>query len=129
MIVNSRNQVLLGLRKNRPAEGFWFVPGGRILKNESLKDAFERLTISELGHKFALNQAKLQGPYDHFYHDSIFGEYPSTHYVAIAYRLEVDDFQFLPDQQHSAYKWFDINDLILDKHVHQNTKNYFSFKG
>src|SRR3954466_13792753 len=26
--------VLVGLRTNAPAKGFWFVPGGRIRKNE-----------------------------------------------------------------------------------------------
>jgi colanic acid biosynthesis protein WcaH len=36
IVENRRNQVLLGLRKNEPAKGFWFVPGGRILKNERI---------------------------------------------------------------------------------------------
>ena len=31
---NERDEVLLGQRKNRPAQGIWFVPGGRIRKNE-----------------------------------------------------------------------------------------------
>ncbi|WP_338062250.1 NUDIX domain-containing protein [Vibrio variabilis] len=48
LIENSKGQVLLGLRNNRPAQGFWFVPGGRILKNEKLDDAFMRLCQEEL---------------------------------------------------------------------------------
>ena len=31
--------VLVGLRTNRPAQGSWFVPGGRIYKNERVAEA------------------------------------------------------------------------------------------
>ncbi|NMU26793.1 NUDIX domain-containing protein, partial [Vibrio parahaemolyticus] len=49
VIENAQGQTLLGLRNNRPAQGFWFVPGGRVLKGESLKDAFLRLCQDEVG--------------------------------------------------------------------------------
>jgi colanic acid biosynthesis protein WcaH len=49
IIKNNLDQVLLGLRNNEPAKGFWFVPGGRILKNELIAEAFERITEEELG--------------------------------------------------------------------------------
>ena len=39
VIRNARDEVLLGLRKNEPAKGCYFVPGGMILKNERLADA------------------------------------------------------------------------------------------
>ena len=32
IIENDYGQVLLGLRTNEPAKGYWFVPGGRIQK-------------------------------------------------------------------------------------------------
>ena len=48
VVINPDGQALLGQRLNRPAKGFWFVPGGRILKNESLGNAFKRLTLEEL---------------------------------------------------------------------------------
>ena len=44
VVENEHGELLFGLRNNRPARGFWFVPGGRILKNETLDAAFERLT-------------------------------------------------------------------------------------
>ncbi len=49
IVRNKRDQVLLGLRTNRPAQGFWFVPGGRICKDETFEQAFVRLTEMELG--------------------------------------------------------------------------------
>ena len=45
IVENDRNEVLLGFRKNEPAKNYWFVPGGRILKNERIAEAFE---ISEM---------------------------------------------------------------------------------
>ena len=49
IIRNSQEQVLLGLRNNRPTQGYWFVPGGRIQKDERLENAFRRLVSVELG--------------------------------------------------------------------------------
>ncbi|AIF61170.1 colanic acid biosynthesis protein WcaH [Escherichia coli B7A] len=46
---NSRGEFLLGKRTNRPAQGYWFVPGGRVQKDETLEAAFERLTMAETG--------------------------------------------------------------------------------
>ena len=37
VVENEKGEILFGLRKNRPAKDYWFVPGGRILKNETLK--------------------------------------------------------------------------------------------
>ena len=55
VIKNKQGQTLLGERLNKPAQGFWFVPGGRILKDESLADAFKRLATEELGQSFKLD--------------------------------------------------------------------------
>lgn len=127
VVKNKHGQALLGQRLNRPAKGFWFVPGGRILKNESLADAFKRLTLEELGQEFSIDQANLLGPYDHFYQDNVFGDAFSTHYVAIAYVLTLETkLKQLPvNIQHDTYQWLDIETLLLDANVHQNTKNYF----
>jgi 8-oxo-dGTP pyrophosphatase MutT (NUDIX family) len=50
IIRNARDEVLLGLRKNEPAKGRYFVPGGVILKNERLAEAFARLIKNETDH-------------------------------------------------------------------------------
>lgn len=36
IVRNKRDQVLLGLRTNRPAQGFWFVPGGVFVRTKRL---------------------------------------------------------------------------------------------
>lgn len=125
VIQNNFGDVLLGLRNNRPAQGFWFVPGGRILKDESMVEAFKRLTLNELGVEFEISQAKLIGPYEHFYVDNITGENFSTHYIALGYRLVVDELPNLPKAQHCDYKWLSVEELLLDSNVHKHIRWYF----
>ncbi|MGE6382288.1 GDP-mannose mannosyl hydrolase [Shewanella baltica] len=137
VVANSNGQVLLGQRLNRPAKDFWFVPGGRILKNEPLAEAFKRLTRDELGQEFTIEQASLLGPFDHFYADNIFSDIltvgnititdASTHYVAIAFTLQLDcSLANLPLAiQHGGYKWVDVPSLLSDDKVHIHTKWYF----
>lgn len=126
IIKNAQDQVLLGRRNNRPAQGYWFVPGGRIRKNESLAMAFERLTINELGQAFSIDEASALGVFEHLYSDSIFSDQLSTHYIVLAYEIVIDYTpQTLPLEQHHKYQWFAINDLLEDSDVHKNTKLYF----
>jgi colanic acid biosynthesis protein WcaH len=91
-----------------------------------LSTAFRRLTKEELGFEISINDAKLLGPYDHLYSDSVLGSHISTHYVAIAYQVTVANLINLPKQQHSAYQWLSIEELILSADVHENTKAYFT---
>lgn len=127
VVLDSEGNALLGERLNRPAQGYWFVPGGRITKNESLADAFRRLTLDELGEAFSITDAELLGPYDHFYDDYVFGEEVSTHYVAIAYVLRLSyPLSKLPmGIQHGDYRWFSKDDLLSSNSVHKHSKSYF----
>lgn len=126
IIKNNAAHILLGKRKNRPARGYWFVPGGRICKNESFADAFKRLTLAELGQNFSIDEAVFLGAFEHLYVDSVFGSESSTHYVVLAYELSMNHpLDSLPLDQHDKYQWFSINDLLEDNNVHENTKAYF----
>ena len=126
VVINSQGQVLLGQRTNRPAQGFWFVPGGRILKNEAMAAAFLRLSKAELGLASELGDAEFLGVYEHFYTDNFSGTDFSTHYVVLGYRLVHDlDLNSLPDAQHPSYRWFDVAELLASVQVHDNTKAYF----
>lgn len=130
IVRNNKGKILLGKRLNRPAQGYWFVPGGRVYKDESLDDAFERLTQAELGRTFHRIDASMLGVYEHFYEDNVFahdGVSMSTHYVVLCYRLILPpEFKLeLPVSQHEQYKWWAIDDLITDPDVHIYTRTYF----
>ncbi|OOE56166.1 GDP-mannose mannosyl hydrolase [Salinivibrio sp. ML323] len=127
IVRNTNGQILLGLRNNRPAQGYWFVPGGRIAKDETFTQAFSRLTAIELGHERSIEEATFLGPYQHFYVDNFSGNAFSTHYVVLGYQLTLDlDLSALPNEQHQGYQWWSEADLLQSDHVHVNTKAYFS---
>lgn len=117
--------ILLGQRNNRPAQGFWFVPGGRIRKNERLDDAFRRLVTEELGYQAERSDAKLLDLYEHLYSDSVFGEKPDTHYVVVAHHLRVKrDALNLPQEQHSDFRWWPKTEMASCAEVHANSRIY-----
>jgi colanic acid biosynthesis protein WcaH len=125
VIRNENNDVLLGYRRNRPAQHAWFVPGGRIRKNERTQDALQRIARTELG--IDAPRGKLIGVFDHFYEDNFYAE-PGigTHYVVCAYSIRIASSTHLsPDDQHSALKWWKLEDLLQSADVHANSKLYF----
>lgn len=128
IISNGDGAYLLGHRANRPAQGFWFVPGGRIRKNERLDDAFNRIAHDELGCSgLERADAELVGIYDHLYEDNFGGEPGiSTHYVVMGYKLRGKfDLVSLPNAQHTAYRWATVDEIVTDQTVHSNTRTYF----
>ena len=126
ILKNSKEEYFLGKRINSPARGFYFVPGGRILKSESLESAVQRLTQGELGIPLAPSTFKLKGIYEHLYEDSFFGPQISTHYIVIALEsIVVLDGVGLDVTQHSSVKKFTRNELMASDEVHPYTKNYF----
>lgn len=130
LIVRQREGILLGKRVNRPAQGYWFVPGGRIYKNESLAEAFSRIALKELGIHSRLDQALFKGVYEHFYADSFVSETISTHYIVMAYEINAPvDSENLPLSEHLQYAYFDVTQLLSSGDVHTYTKNYFLQEG
>ncbi|WP_198401046.1 GDP-mannose mannosyl hydrolase [Thiomicrospira microaerophila] len=124
VVLNDHNQILLGQRKNAPAKGYWFVPGGRVFKNESLEQAFKRISKTELNVEIERHQAWLLGLYDHFYQDSVFGEDIDTHYINATHwvKLNATQIQNLPTEQHQSYSWQNLNEIEQDKTVHKYSK-------
>jgi len=127
VVLNETNQILVGQRLNAPAKDAWFVPGGRVFKNESLDQAFNRTSIAELGIELERGQASFLGLYDHFYNDSFFSEEVSTHYINAAHVVRVEANQLdLPTAQHNQYRWMSFAQIERDDLVHQYSKVFLS---
>jgi len=125
IVKNANGEVLLGYRTNRPAQGYWFVPGGRVQKNERLDKAFLRLTEAELGVAIQRSAASFMGVFEHLYDDSAFDEAVSTHYVVLGCELELDiSLEELPKEQHNQYGWMTPEELLSRDDVHVHTKWY-----
>jgi len=103
LIVND-NRLLLMLRKNRPAMGEWFTPGGRILLGEKIEDAIRRVAKGETG----LNPVNIEvkGAMSHIW--------PNMQTVTVFCRVDVEKGRVKMDDQHSAYKW--ITEVTEDLH-------------
>ncbi|WP_024299882.1 GDP-mannose mannosyl hydrolase [Methylomicrobium lacus] len=127
VIQDDAGRVLLGWRTNEPAKNTWFVPGGRIRKNETLDAAFLRLTAAELGKAVDLEEAVPLGAYTHLY-ETNFAEVSGigTHYVVLAYALRRAELpEQLPAEQHSDYCWLNADEALRDAEVHPNVLPYF----
>lgn len=126
IVENSQGEALLGQRLNKPAQGCWFVPGGRILKDETIEQAFLRLTKEELGCEISFSKASFIAPFEHFYNDNFSGENFSTHYIVLAFRIKLDiQVESLPKDQHQSYQWFSSKSILTSPDVHLHTKWYF----
>ncbi len=126
IVRNSSNDILLGMRENRPPQGQWFVPGGRIFKNEPIEVALERILKAELSISRQNYSKRFVGVFEHFYEDSYFDEEISTHYVVLAY--EIRDIVFDETstvQQHSEFCWMSKLIALNNPLVHCNSKAYF----
>ena len=122
--LNDADQVLVGLRRDAPAKNYWFVPGGRIRKGESIESAFGRVTEDEFNQRLTYANSLLLGVYDHIYEESVFDHGESTHYVTIAFVSKVTTRLQLPQIQHCAYRWVSLEQLSSDEGIHPNTQAY-----
>lgn len=130
LLRDGQGRVLLGRRRNRPAQGCWFAPGGRIRKGERLDEAFARIAREELGLALRRQEARLLGVDEHFYEDSVFGpagQGPTTHYVVLVHGLDWpggDVPGAAAPGQHDALRWWPAEALAADPGVHPHTQAY-----
>jgi colanic acid biosynthesis protein WcaH len=131
VVPDAGGRLLMGQRTNEPARGSWFVPGGRILKDEPLDEAFARLTEVELGVALARADSTLLGLFTHIYGENFAGVPGiSTHYVVIACRIDLPvALEALPRAQHSAYRWWARDEAIASGQVHPHNYPYFPHPG
>ena len=128
IVTDGNRRILVGHRRNRPAQGTWFVPGGRIAKNESLDAAFRRIASNELGvASMERSAARFFGVYEHLYDDNFAGaEGFGTHYIVLAYAMALSGTVPIGRfDQHSEYQWLLPDELLARDDVHENTKAYF----
>ena len=128
VLINPADQILLGKRRNAPARHWWFTPGGRVRKNEPLWHCLQRVAFAELGLQANdVHDAKLMGAWDHFYQDSAFSTEVSTHYVNLPHVLRLPytlDLNALPSDQHSAWRWQDVQTVAVAHDVHPYVRIY-----
>lgn len=131
IIYNENGEIMLGKRKNEPAKGYWFTPGGRIFKRETIQTAMVRILLQETG--ISLNHIhnyQIHNICDHFYENNFYDNTTDTHYLNISintnYMITNDNINMLNlDQQHSDILWLSVEQLLKHNDVHLNVKNQF----
>jgi colanic acid biosynthesis protein WcaH len=109
-------QVLLGQRNNKPAQGQWWLPGGRVRKGETLQAAITRKVKEETG--LNLETIKQIGTGETIFPDGPFGEPThtiNTYFLAIPHT----PITLIPDLQHDNLQWF--SDLPENIHPYVST--------
>lgn len=134
VVVDEDGHILVGKRTNEPALGTWFVPGGRVGKDETLDEAFERIAFDELGPgHWSRAAARPLGVFEHFYDTNFSGsDGVGTHYVVITYAVEADGIRLdqIPLDQHAAVEWVASGGVARDGRtvaLHSYTEAYFEF--
>ncbi|BBN58986.1 GDP-mannose mannosyl hydrolase [Hydrogenovibrio marinus] len=129
LLVKTDSRFLLGKRINKPAKGFWFVPGGRVYKDETIAMAIRRISCKEIGKELFLDEFDFFGVFEHFYSDSFVSEDVSTHYIVLAYKIKLDVLpQSIPMSEHDEFKLFSRSEIFQHESVHEYTKQYFTAK-
>jgi len=135
IVKNESDQVLLGLRRHRPAQGYWFVPGSRIKKKQLIHDTFTNVTMKEIGKTIEISGSNFLGVFEHLYQDNFFNiRGITTHYIVLAFEIRLigypidNNFITKKFSQHSEMRWWSIDDLLADEEVHPYTKAYFNIE-
>lgn len=126
LVYDDNDRLLLGRRKNRPAQNTLFVPGGKVWKGEQLLQGAQRLLNDELGIESEM-KLDFHSVNDHIYTDNFTGEGLSTHYVCVSFQTKlghnkVDENVFL--KQHSELVWLTPQEMRERTDVHHYTMRY-----
>ncbi|MBI4085278.1 MAG: NUDIX domain-containing protein [Candidatus Liptonbacteria bacterium] len=104
VVSDGRGRFLMVKRKNEPEKGKWWFPGGRILKNETLREGAIRKLAEETGLK--PKRVKELGVYEYFNPTGYFRG-TNTHAIAFPFYMEISAAKVKLDAQSSDWKWFD----------------------
>ena len=105
VVVNQRGQFLLVKRRNAPMQGEWWVPGGRVLKGETLEAAFIRKMREELG-----IEVRILMPLGYFevqHDDDPRGGSDGVHQVSVVFAAVPTTLDVTLDAQSSDWGFFD----------------------
>lgn len=105
IVIIDDGKVLLVKRNRKPAEGQYWLPGGRILRNESFADAAKRLVLGETG--LHINAVETLGVDNLIFTDDPFGHGQGTHTVTVVTKCVPVTTDVKVDGNHDNHIWWD----------------------
>ena len=129
-------KLLIGKRMNSPGINKYFVPGGRIKKNENIKQALDRILFNETNMRLRKTEyAKFQGIDEHFYKDNFLNNTKfDTHYVVLLFSIKYKKLKLLDGaislkNQHKDFIWVNKTESKdLKKEMNKYMKSYLKRK-
>src|SRR3989344_8353561 len=115
IVIKSENGILLVYRKNEPAKDTWWLPGGRIYKNEKMEDAVLRKSFEETGLKVKIK--KQIGAYETIFDKNPFDNSFGVHSINICFVVEALNHEAKLDNQSSSFKWINKIESNLPDYV------------
>ena len=115
LLVRDEGGIVLGKRTNEPAKGEWFIPGGRVHKSETRREAVHRVAEAELN--ISVKIVESLGAYEHIYDTSDIEGVESKHYLANGYVVDVQDGSPETDEQHDSVQVFRSRPESLHDHI------------
>jgi len=107
-IIVKDDTILFLKRKNEPAKGQWWFPGGRIRKGESLEEALFREVKEETG--LTITEYKLVNVYSRIF--------PERHDITIVFLCKCKEGSIRLNDEHTEFRFFknvpvDIHPYLL----------------
>lgn len=136
IVIHRHNKVILILRKNEPFKGFYWVPGGRVIKKERLEEAALRKASEETGLEVEL--IRKIGVYETISEKSPFKSMTTgVHSVNIVFLAKaIEGSEEKIDKNHKSFMWVEsiteemhpyIKQILHDSGILNNTGNSRNF--
>ena len=104
VIVNDNGEYLLVYRNNHPLKGEYWLPGGRVMKNETLCEAVKRKMNQELGIDVEIE--RLLGFFETVFQKTRVSGIGGFHAISFVFLLKPLQEKIVLDSQSSDWKWF-----------------------
>ena len=110
-------KILLVYRKEEPAKGQWWIPGGRVFKGEKLAETVKRKARDEIGVEVEI--VKALGSYEYFSEKAVFDEVTTgTHAIVSCFLVKpIGGTEIRLDETSSEFRWIDHLEEGLDPYV------------
>jgi len=104
LVVNDKGEYLLVKRKNQPLKGEYWVPGGRLHKNERLVDAVHRKMREEIGVDVEI--VENLGFFEEFFEETEQDAEGGVHSLSVVYLVTLCSYNIKLDDQSTGWGWF-----------------------
>ncbi|MFU8844181.1 MAG: NUDIX hydrolase [Bacteroidales bacterium] len=101
LVISTREKIVLILRDINPGKGLWHLPGGTVLKSETLEEAVIRIATEETG--LTVSPLDFKGIMEFTDPDN-----PFFHTVSLVFSSEMTGGVLSPDQHGKAIQTFSM---------------------